>query len=112
MEGIPFTAFCYYLNILIFALEKEKPDVGTSDDSDFDLIFVFKYHLGAPNCQAKWNKERAPPCNKIKSPQNYDILTKMLCFCLSFSVMKEKRNSTSSDVFTFRVFTLIFTISL
>jgi hypothetical protein len=28
-------------------LKKEKSDVGTSDDSDFDLIFVFKYHFVA-----------------------------------------------------------------
>jgi hypothetical protein len=39
--------------------------------------------------------------NNINRPQNYDILAKMLCFCLSFSAMKEKMPNTLLDVFTF-----------
>jgi hypothetical protein len=34
-----------------------------------------------------------------KSPQKYDILAKMLCYCTSVSEMKEKMKNTSNDVF-------------
>jgi hypothetical protein len=36
------------------------------------------------------------PETNINSPQKYDILAKMLCFCTSFSAMKEKTTDTGT----------------
>jgi hypothetical protein len=57
--------------------------------------------LDVANHPSNVNGAMATAPQQYNSPQNYDILAKMLCFCLSFSAMKEKMLNTLLDVFTF-----------
>jgi hypothetical protein len=74
--------------------KQRESNVGTSD-SDLFFDICLKISDGSPICR-RMETENWQLSATIKSPQNYDILAKMWCFCTSFSAMKEKTTDTGA----------------